>query len=127
MVFLYNLNTFPRSIFIIDTLLIFLLLCGVRFSTRLLREGLKTTKSFKIKKNVLIVGAGSAGVTVLNEIRNSEDLQLNPIGFVDDNNAKKGFKIKGVEVLGTCAEIPNLAAKYSIDEMLIALPSAPPR
>ena len=124
-VFLYNLISFPRSIFIIDTLLIFLLLCGVRFSTRLLREGWKPTKSYKIKKNVLIVGAGSAGVTVLNEIRHSEDLQLNPIGFVDDNNAKQGFKIKGVEVLGTCAEIPDLAAKYSIDELLIALPSAP--
>ena len=124
-VFLYNLDTFPRSIFIIDTLLIFLLLCGVRFSTRLLREGLKTSKSYKSKKNVLIVGAGNAGVTVLNEIRNSEDLHFNPIGFVDDNHAKQGFKIKGVEVLGTCADIPKLVSQYSIDEILLAIPSAP--
>jgi len=124
-VFMYNLINFPRSIFIIDTLIIFLLLCGVRFSTRLLREGLKNSKNYKIKKNVLIVGAGNAGVTVLNEIRNSEDLRLNPLGFIDDNLAKQGFKIRGVEVLGTCADIPELAAQYSIDEILIAIPSAP--
>jgi FlaA1/EpsC-like NDP-sugar epimerase len=124
-VFLYNLITFPRSIFIIDTLLIFLMLCGVRFLTRLLREGLKTSKSYKSKKNVLIVGAGNAGVTVLSEIRNSEELHLNPIGFVDDNHSKQGFKIKGVEVLGTCADIPDLVARYSIDEILLAIPSAP--
>jgi len=124
-VFLYSLNTYPRSIFIIDTLLIFLLLCGVRFSTRLLREGLKNSKSYKARKNVLIVGAGNAGVTVLNEIRNSEELHFNPIGFVDDNHSKQGFKIKGVKVLGTCADIPGLVAQYSIDEILLAIPSAP--
>ncbi len=124
-VFFFSLTSFPRSVFILDTLIIFLFLCGIRLLTRIFREEFKTKKYFKAKKNILIVGAGNAGVTILNEIRNSSDLQLNPIGFVDDNPAKKNFKIRGIEVLGTSKDIPKLAALYNIDEVIVAIPSAP--
>lgn len=124
-VFFFSLTSYPRSVFILDTIIIFLFLCGIRLLTRIFREEFRTKKYLKAKKNILIVGAGNAGVTILNEIRNSSDLQLNPIGFVDDNPAKKNFKIRGIEVLGTSKDIPKLAALYNVDEVIIAIPSAP--
>jgi FlaA1/EpsC-like NDP-sugar epimerase len=71
------------------------------------------------------MGAGSAGLAVVNELRNNPDLQLNPVGFIDDNAAKIGFKIKGVEILGTRADIPQIVSAHAIDEVLISMPSAP--
>ncbi|MCX5895426.1 MAG: nucleoside-diphosphate sugar epimerase/dehydratase [Proteobacteria bacterium] len=126
-VFLFNLTSFPRSVFIIDALIIFLSLCGIRLLIRLLREGTQTNKNYKVKKNVLILGAGSAGVTVLSEIRNSPGLQLNPVGFIDDNPSKMGYKIRGLEVIGTRTDIPKLVSRYDVHEVIIAMPSAPHR
>lgn len=122
-VFMFNLETYPRSVFIIDTILLFLALCSIRFITRLLRESAVVKKGYK--KNVLIVGAGSAGLTIANELQKSPDLQLNPVGFIDDSISKKGFKIKGIEVLGTRADISRIVSHHAIDEVLIAIPSAP--
>ena len=122
-VFFFNLNSYPRSVFIVDTIIIFLFLTGIRLFARLFREEFRAGNIHKAKKNVLIIGAGSAGVTILNEIKQGAD--FNPIGFIDDDPAKQGFKIRGIAVLGTCKDIPRLAALYNIDEVLIAIPSAP--
>ena len=122
-VFFFNLTSYPRSVFIVDTIIIFLFLCGIRLLARLFREGFRAKNPYKAKKNILIIGAGSAGITILNEIKQGAD--FNPVGFVDDNPAKQGFKMRGIQVLGTCKDIPKLAALYNIEEVLIAIPSAP--
>jgi len=122
-VFFFSLISYPRSIFIVDTIIIFLSLCGIRLGARLFREGFKSRNNYKTKNNILIIGAGSAGITILNEINKGAD--FNPVGFVDDSPAKQGFKIRGIQVLGTCKDIPKLAALYNIDEVFVAIPSAP--
>ncbi len=124
-VFVFGLEGFPRSVFITDAVFLFLFLSGIRVSTKLLREKLEYRKTFGTAKNVLIVGAGNTGITVLNEIKNSPDLNLKPIGFVDDDSAKKGFHIRNIEVLGNQNDIPELVKRYNISELLIAIPSAP--
>ncbi len=125
-VFTVGLDGFPRAVLITDTILIFLFLSGIRFLTRLLKEKIEAKKTLRgATKNVLIVGAGNTGVTVLNEIRNSSDLYLNPIGFIDDDKSKKGFRIRNLEVLGDHTQIPYLVKQYNIDEVLFAIPSAP--
>ncbi len=125
-VFLFGLKGIPRSVFVMDFLLIFLLLCGIRIITRLIREQLETKKFKGSLKNVLIVGAGNTGITVLNEIKSSfSELHINPVGFVDDDPSKKGFKFRNIEVLGNYLEIPEIVNRYNIDEVLIAVPSAP--
>jgi FlaA1/EpsC-like NDP-sugar epimerase len=122
-VLFFNLTSYPRSVFIVDTIIIYLCLCGMRLLARLFREGFRVKNHYKAKKNILIIGAGSAGITILNEIKQGAD--FNPVGFVDDNPAKQGFKMRGIQVLGTCKDIPKLAALYNIEEVLIAIPSAP--
>ncbi len=125
-VFIFGLEGYPRSVFITDTLLIFLMLCAIRFLTKIIRERFDIRQSIQTaSKNVLIVGAGNSGATVLNEIKNYPEVNLKPVGFVDDDPSKLGFRIRNLEVLGNRKQIPELVQKYNVDEILIAIPSAP--
>ncbi len=123
-VFIYGLTGFPRSVFIMDTILIFVMLCGIRIITRLVIEKYESGKQKGEKKKILIAGAGKTGITVLNEIRSNNALNLKPIGFIDDDPAKKGHKIKNLPILGTHYDIPVLVKLHNIQEILVTMPSA---
>ena len=125
MEFIFGLTGFPRSVFIIDGFLVFLLLTGTRVLVRLQHETNHLPKSARKGQNVLIAGAGNAGVVLLNEIRKDTKSKLTPVGFVDDNLYKKGFTIQGLPVLGTCRDIPDIANEFAIDQVLVCMPSAP--
>jgi len=75
-------------------------------------------------REVIVVGAGDAGRTVVAEMQRSRMLRYTPIGFVDDDATKRNIRILGVRVLGTTAELPRLVREYTPDEVLIAIPSA---
>ena len=124
-VFIFGFKGFPRSILFIDPLLMFLSLCGIRMIARTLRQKIEQHKTRGTARRVLIMGAGNTGVTVLKEIKSSSVLNLVPVGFVDDDINKKGARIKNLSVLGTHTDIPALARKFKVDEVLIATPSAP--
>lgn len=82
-----------------------------------------------IFERTLIVGAGRAGQMILQEIMNSRnDLnnpshKIMPVCFADDDVSKLHTKINGVEVLGTCPEIPRICADYQISNIIVAIPS----
>ncbi len=124
-VFIFGLHQFPRSVFIIDTLLIILFLCTIRIVARLTREKFFQKRSKTAPTNVLIMGAGNTGLTVLHEIRSNPELNLRPVGFIDDDPQKRGFRIKNAEVLGTHNDIPDLVVRYNVEQVFIAVPSAP--
>ena len=71
----------------------------------------------KIKKNILIIGAGSAGRLVLQEIKNYPDLEYNIEGFVDDDIKKLNKIISNVPVLGTISEITKIVSKKKINQI----------
>jgi len=123
MVFVNRLQNYPRSILVMEAVFNFILTSGIRFSVRFLSE-YKFGVSSKILKHAVIAGAGKAGVLVLNEIRTNRDLGICVIGFVDDNANKIGTDIQGVPVLGKTEDIPGLAEKYKVDEVIITIPSA---
>jgi FlaA1/EpsC-like NDP-sugar epimerase len=75
-------------------------------------------------KNLVIIGAGDCGEIMYREIRDNAQLSYNVVGFLDDNPNKFERKIHGVPVLGKINEIKPIAKKLSIDEALIAIPSA---
>lgn len=75
-------------------------------------------------KSVLIVGAGDAGSLLLRDIETSPTLGLTVVGLVDDDPRKAGRRVRSTQVLGTVSELPELVAKLSVDEILVALPSA---
>lgn len=123
MVFVNRLQGYPRSIILLEAVFNFVLTSGIRFSFRFLRES-RLGVSSKILKHAIIAGAGKAGVLVLNEIRTNQRLGIHVVGFVDDNSSKIGTDIQGVPVLGKTDDIPELAEKYRVDEVIITIPSA---
>lgn len=82
-----------------------------------------------IFERTLIVGAGKAGQMVLQEILNSRNdvnnpsHKIMPVCFADDDVSKLRTKINGVEVVGTCPEIPRICSDYQISNIIVALPS----
>ncbi len=121
----FHLDMIPRSVLILDGILCFLLICGVRFSVRAIREQyFPLRRGQRDATRVLIVGAGDAGQMIAREIRQNPKLNLAIVGFVDDDTRKTKSLIQGFKVLGTLEQIGSLSVKYEIAEIIVAIPSA---
>ncbi len=117
---------FPRSAILIDLLLSLALVGGLRFTLRLLWEMRNAGKQDKSNvKRTLIVGAGDAGALVAREMQRSALLLAQPVCFVDDDPQKQNQRVHNIPVLGTIQDLPHLVEQKRIDEVVIAIPSAP--
>jgi FlaA1/EpsC-like NDP-sugar epimerase len=122
---------FPRSLIAIDFLLSILLSGGFRFGLRVLSVRKIGGRAGELKRpsettaRVLIAGAGDAGAIIAREVRENPGLGILPVGFIDDDERKLGMRIHGVRVLGTREDIPHLMTEEWIDEVIIAIPTAP--
>lgn len=115
--------SYPRSVLIIDAMVLIFLMGGVRLSRRVK----VAVHHLKGAKRVLLYGAGDAGEMIVRDIRNNGALYHNqPIGFIDDNPDKLGQRIHGVAVLGTGEQLHQILRVHRPDEVLLAIPSAPP-
>lgn len=115
---------FPRSIYFIDFLICSLATNGVRVCTRLMFDFMRASRQAQPGKRIVIYGAGTAGITLLREIRNNPNLLYTVCGFVDDNTKKHDMVFQGLTVLGSGSSLPTIVSRFRIDEVLIALPSA---
>ena len=116
---------FPRSILILDYFLTMGFIGILRISKRVLREfWIRTDKISRDKTRILIIGAGSAGEQIGREMLNHRKSKYFPVGYIDDDPAKKGVSIHGVKVLGARGNIPQLLKTNKVDEVLVAIPSA---
>ena len=91
-------------------------------------DGITRVPSLPARKpptKVLIVGAGETGIGVLRELRNHPEKGYVPIGFIDDASHKIGRTVAGLEVLGTTRDLTYITRKREVDEVVIAIPSAP--
>lgn len=123
---------FSRMVLFIDWLLSLFAVGGLRLSMRIIYENqqLAGGKQRREVRRVLIVGAGSAGAMAAREMQRSSahassQAGLQPVGFVDDDPNKQRHEIHGVPVLGTLQDIPTLVQRGGLDEVIIAIPSAP--
>jgi FlaA1/EpsC-like NDP-sugar epimerase len=98
-----------------------ILIGGSRFSWRMMRDNYIQPQTQK--KRALIVGAGSAGSMLVRQLKKSQDTDLFPIGFVDDDPKKQKLQIYGVTVLGKTKDIPNLVDILNVETIVIAIPS----
>ena len=112
----------PRSYYIIYALFLLLALMCLRFSYRAIRMFRRQYASSNAT-NVLIVGAGQAGLLLAKEIQSSTYLDKKLIGFIDDNRNKKGKYLMGMPILGNRYDIADIVGKYLIDEIYVAIPS----
>lgn len=118
--------------FLIDGLYNFAMLGFAKFSFQIVESGKPRDKRKPRKESarkphtkVLIVGAGATGISVLRALREHPAKGYLPVGFIDDNARKVGKSIAGLEVLGTTRDLTYIARKREIQEVVIAIPSAP--
>jgi len=117
----------PRSVPLIEGGVALLLLGGVRLAARMFHERVRLTRVAKDKKTsrVLIVGAGEAGRMLAREMLRHPEAGLVPVGFLDDDPAKRRQRHVGLSVLGRIKDLPKAVTRAQADEVLIAIPSAP--
>ncbi|MDA7457734.1 polysaccharide biosynthesis protein [Candidatus Pelagibacter ubique] len=116
---IYTIQSIPRSIGIIQPLLLFIGILSSRVTIQYLFLGSFLSKNFKNKKKVLIYGAGSAGRQLLTSLENN--LEMKVVGFVDDNQQYHNQSILGQTVFDPI-KIRELIILKDIDLVLLALP-----
>ena len=102
-----GLTTYPRSVFLTDSVLLIVILGGLRMSRRIHRELSLLTRD----KRVLIYGAGSAGELIVRDMRKNSFYSYEPVGFLDDDPVMGGQWSHGVKVLGTRDERGSAPAR----------------
>ncbi len=125
-VLVYRLDQIPRSVLILDGVFCFLVIGGIRFTTRAFREHyLPLQQGAGLRQTcTLIVGAGDAGQLIAREIRLNPQLDLDLIGFIDDDPVKRKGTFQGLNVLGSQVDLNRIVNKHGVDEIIIAIPSA---
>lgn len=102
-----------------------LLMMTARFIYRKYR--MKVTSRNQGKKvRCAIIGAGNAGVALLNEMKNNVSNHYQPVCFFDDDPEKVGKFIHGIEVKGKIDMMPLLLRNTMVTEIIFAIPSANP-
>ena len=115
----------PISISILDFFLAFIGVLGVRMVRREIYErSNRMTADKSLRKPVIMVGAGQAGVLTLAEINRRGDIDIDVKAFVDDDNAKHGAVINGVKVRGDINALPELVKKFGADHVIITIAQA---
>lgn len=115
----------PRSFYIFNWVFLFVLLAGSRVSIRIWRQFRRKYEKAESLRNVMIVGAGAAASLLIKELQYGPG-ESKVVCIIDDNPAKKGKYIHSIPIVGNRTDIPYMAKKYHIDEIIIAIPSASP-
>jgi FlaA1/EpsC-like NDP-sugar epimerase len=112
----------PRSVLIIDPILLLLAMGGNRLIYRLWKEqGL--FGDIKLEgEPVLVLGAGEAAVGLSKDLARSRD--WHHVGFLDDDPNKQGRVLNGVKVLGRLDSLPHWAKRLGVTQVIVAMPSS---
>ncbi|NJM21230.1 MAG: polysaccharide biosynthesis protein [Richelia sp. RM2_1_2] len=121
-----TVDRLPRSLPFIDGLLSIILIGALRFSVRVVERIRHSRTAFTPgfhhqRERVLIVGAGSAGVSLVQEMQRS--LEFCPVAFIDDDRSKLNARIRGIYVVGDRHAIPEVLQPLRVDKVIIAIPS----
>lgn len=119
--------TLPRSSYLIYYFAMVIGISGIRFSyliIRLFNEKMADVSTGAKKRiNVMLIGAGAAGNSILKEAEESQYLNLKVRCIIDDNPAKQGKYLRGVQIVGTRDDILDKVEEYNIREIIVAIPS----
>ena len=121
---------FSRSVFFMDAVFTFLLICLHRGTIRYLFQNKDVVSWFSrndaktAKKKLLLIGAGTAAEKVIREIMDNASVLYEVVGLVDDNPGKHGLKIHGIPVVGGVDTLKECIARTRAEEILIAVASA---
>lgn len=126
-VLLVSKHHVPRSYYFIYALCLIAATMLSRFSYRFARDYKHRSHNKKNGTAVMVIGAGDAGNVIIKEINNSYYSTMSIKCIIDDNQDKWGRYVQGIKVVGGRDKIIEYCALYQIDEIIIAIPSAPRR
>jgi FlaA1/EpsC-like NDP-sugar epimerase len=117
----------PRGVIAVDFVFALVGLTGVRLAMRTLRESLTTAKTLsnRQRRRVAIIGAGDAGAVLAHELTLKPGFGLEPVAFFDDDERKWHSRVHDIPVLGPPERLAEGTGKLDIQEVIIAMPSAP--
>lgn len=119
-VFVNPAYVIPRSVYVLNPILLIMLMGGGRFIYRAWKDHHLYRLTEEMGKPVLIVGAGETSVNLLNELARSQEWRV--MGLVDNERRLQGREIKGVKVVGMVNELPQLVRDMEIEHIILALP-----
>lgn len=114
----------PRSHPVLNGIFLVIMITGVRFSYRFMRQYRRANNSCR---RTMIIGAGQAATVALREFRASAHSENKVVCLIDDDKSKWGQYLLGVKVVGGRGDILGAVKKYDIDEIIMAMPSASTR
>jgi FlaA1/EpsC-like NDP-sugar epimerase len=117
---LTRLELVPRSIFLLDSVLLLLLLGGPRFLYRWSKDRHLYRKD---GKRTLVIGAGREGEMLVRDMLRDSASPYWPVAFIDDDQKKVGRELHGIPVSGVASDLPTVIQRYGIDLIVIALPT----
>lgn len=125
---LANMFGLPIEVLIIISLLILVFTLAGRLSVRFILTVYAWVGSSRMRPEmtrVLIYGAGEAGTYLVKKLMSNPKDKLLPVAFVDDNTSMWGRKVSGVRVAGGHEKLEQIIEKYDVEEVIVAIPSAP--
>lgn len=114
----------PRSFYPLYMMCMVILVGITRFGYRAVRLIARRVNDRKTGNNVMVIGAGQAGNMIIREMIASEELHKTIRCVLDDDKGKIGNFIQGIRIVGDTSNIEKFVAKYAINEIIIAIPSA---
>ena len=115
-------STLPRSLPVLTFLILVLAVTFLRFTYRIVRR-LRSRKIME-RHPTMLIGAGAGGSLVLRDLSSSSRSQHRVVCIIDDDPAKRGTFLRGVRVVGGRELIPEMARKYGIHDIILAIPTA---
>jgi len=112
----------PRSVLVLDPLLLAVAMAGSRLAYRMRKERRVSVLLPAEREPVLVLGAGEAGANLIAELALSREWRV--VGLLDDDRLKRGRQMYGVSILGPIAELPRWRDALSVAKAIIAMPSA---
>ena len=116
---------YPRSCYVFFGVFLFACVVASRFFYRAFRTFVEKRTDMAKAVNVMVIGAGESANLLIREMKSSSYIQKNALCVIDDFNTRVGSYIHGVKVVGGRDDILENVARYDIDEIIIAMPSAP--
>jgi len=112
----------PRSVLVINPLLLIMMMGGGRFVYRLWKEQ-RLYGDFTLRgEPVLVLGAGDAAASLAKDLYKNSEWRL--VGFLDDDVSKHGRMLYGIRVLGGMDSLPQWAGTLCVSQVIIAMPSS---
>jgi FlaA1/EpsC-like NDP-sugar epimerase len=124
LLFLFRVNeVVPRSVLLLDPLLLIVMMGGSRLAYRTWKEQCLAVTLRADSKPVLVVGSGETADSLLRELAHSS-VAFHAVGLLDDSPDKQGRFVQGIPVLGKLDEVAGWAEQMGVEDIVLALPSA---